>query len=355
MIDHRRRPTRRVHVGTIPLGDGAPITVQSMTNTDTRNTVATLEQVFALYAAGAQIVRLGIPDDASAQALERIVQDSPVPLVADIHYDYRLALTSVKAGAAKLRINPGNLPKRYVATVAEAAGARGIPIRIGVNAGSLPADIRRNLGSGPDALVEAALRQVRLLEGVGFFDIVISLKAADVGTTVRANELLAEQSPYPIHLGVTEAGTPEKGTIRSSVGIGYLLGRGIGDTLRVSLTGDPVKEVEVGREILRAWNLAPQGIRIVSCPTCARCQVDLPRIALGVEEAVRDVKGDLTVAVMGCEVNGPAEARAADVGVCCGPRGGVLIRGGQVIRRIDEDEMVSVLVDEIMQLLDPDA
>ncbi len=339
-----RRSSRRVMVGDIPVGGGAPVTVQSMTNTPTREVDATLSQVRTLAAAGAAIVRVAVPDRRSALALPRICRESPVPIVADIHFDHELALLSMDAGVAKVRLNPGNLREEGVRRVVASAGNRGIPIRVGANAGSLPKDIAERMGHGPRALAEAALRQVRILESAGFSDIIISVKASDVPTTVEANEILAAETDYPLHLGVTEAGTPELGSVRSSVGIGYLLGRGIGDTIRVSLTSDPVVEVKVGLEILRSWNLAPRGIRIVSCPTCARCSVDMISVAGEVEAALDGKAGNLTVAIMGCEVNGPGEARAADVGLCCGRGGGVLVKNGQVIRRVDETEMVSELV-----------
>ncbi len=350
-----RRPTRRVYVGAVPLGDGTPITVQSMTNTDTRDVTATLSQVRALRAAGAAIVRVGVPDMESARSLRAICAQSPVPVVADIHFDHRLALASLEAGVAKVRLNPGNLSEGGAQHVVEAAARRGVPIRVGANSGSLPKDIRRDLGTGPEALAEAALGQIRILERADFEDIVVSVKASDVTTTVRANEILAEKTDYPLHLGITEAGTPRRGTIRSSVGIGYLLGRGIGDTVRVSLTADPVLEVEAGLEILRAWNLAPGGLRIISCPTCARCRVDLLPVAQGVEDALEGVEGNLTVAIMGCEVNGPGEARAADVGLCCGRGGGVLVKRGRILRRVAEEDMIAELVDLVHRVLEEDA
>ncbi|MFP4200442.1 MAG: flavodoxin-dependent (E)-4-hydroxy-3-methylbut-2-enyl-diphosphate synthase [Clostridia bacterium] len=351
-MQRERRASRRVHVGSIPVGGGSPIVVQSMTNTDTRDVEATLEQISRLHEAGAEIVRVAVPDRAAAATFGDICSASPVPIVADIHFDEELALLSMRAGAAKVRLNPGNLSEVGTNAVVAEAAKRGIPIRVGANSGSLPRHISQRMGHGPEALAEAALGQIRILEDAGFRDIVVSVKASNVLSTVRANEILAERTEYPLHLGITEAGTPRRGVIHSSVGIGYLLGRGIGDTIRVSLTADPVIEVETAREILRAWELMPPGIRMISCPTCGRCRVDLLKVAQEVEDALSELKGNLTVAVMGCEVNGPGEARAADVGLCCGRGGGVLVRHGVIVRRVDEDDMVRELLDLVRDTLD---
>ncbi len=340
-----------MYVGAVPMGGDAPIVVQSMTNTDTRDSKATLEQISRLRDAGAEIVRVAVPDREAARVLAEICSASPVPVVADIHFDHHLALLSMRAGAAKVRLNPGNLSEAGAKAVVTEAARRGIPIRVGANSGSLPRHIREEMGHGPEALAEAALGQIRILENAGFGDIVVSVKASDVPSTVRANEILAERTDYPLHLGVTEAGTPRRGIVHSSVGIGYLLGRGIGDTIRVSLTSDPVIEVETAREILRAWELVPSGIRVISCPTCGRCRVDLVKVAEEVESALSELEGNLTVAVMGCEVNGPGEARAADVGLCCGRGGGVLVHHGKILRRVEERNMVRELLELVRETL----
>lgn len=316
-----------------------------MTNTDTRDARETLRQVGQLAEAGADLVRVAVPDAQAVRALGEICSGSVVPIVADIHFDHRLALGAIAAGAAKVRINPGNLGRaRYVEEVASAATRAGVPLRVGVNAGSLPAEIIESAGVTPEGMVQAALDQVRILERVGFEDLVISLKASNVAVTVRANELMAGRVDYPLHLGVTEAGSFARGSVKSSVGLGYLLGRGIGDTLRVSLTGDPVDEVRVALGILSAWGLRQSGPEIISCPTCGRCRVDLLRIVDEVERSVEGVRAPIKIAVMGCEVNGPGEARDADVGLACGRGVGLLMRGGKVLKKVSEEDMVEELV-----------
>lgn len=345
-----RRRTRTVSAGRVNIGGGAEISVQSMTNTDTRNVGDTLRQVEALGKAGADLVRVAVVDRDAAAALGEICAGSPVPIVADIHFDHRLALDAIGAGVAKVRINPGNLGREsHVAQVVAAAQRAGVPIRVGVNAGSLPDDIVRTHGVSPEAMVEAALLHVRLLEGAGFEDTVISLKASDVVTTIRANLIMAERVDYPLHLGVTEAGTERRGTAKSAVGLGYLLGRGIGDTLRVSLTGDPVREVQAAYDILSAWGLRRRGLEIVSCPTCGRCSVDLVTIVEEVERRLAGIEAPIRVAVMGCEVNGPGEAREADVGLACGRGVGLLMRDGQVVAKVEEIDMVEGLVDLVLE------
>ena len=349
----KRRLTRTVQVGTVGIGGNHPVSVQSMTNSDTRDREATLNQILQLAEAGCEIVRLAVPDQAAADNLAFLVQQSPVPLVADIHFDYRLALAALEAGIAKLRINPGNIGgKERVALLATRAKERGIPIRIGVNAGSLEKDLlEKYQGPAPRAMVDSAMRHIRLLEDEGFFDIVISLKASSVPATIEAYRLLAEHCDYPFHIGITEAGTREKGSIRSAIGLGVLLWQGLGDTLRVSLTGDPVHEVEVGQEILQSLELRQFGPVVVSCPTCGRCQIGLEKLALQVEALLSGIRRPLKVAVMGCAVNGPGEAREADLGVAGGKGEGLIFRKGQVILKVPETEIIPALREELQKIL----
>lgn len=347
-----RRPTRRIHVGRVPIGGGAPIAVQSMTNTDTRDVPATVEQIHRLAEAGCEIVRLAVLDSAAAAALERIKSRVEVPLIADIHFDHRLALEAVSAGADALRINPGNIGgRREVERVVRAAADAGISMRIGVNAGSLQKDLLAKYGGPtPEAMVESALGQIGLFETLGFEQIKISLKSSSVTNTIKAYEGLARETDYPLHLGVTEAGGIIAGTVKSAVGIGYLLAGGIGDTFRVSLTSDPVNEVRVAYEILRALNLRQRGPEIISCPTCGRCEIDLQGILESVEEGLSGITQSPKVAIMGCVVNGPGEAREADVGVAGGRGQGILFRKGEVVRKIPEDELAQVLVEEVKRM-----
>lgn len=348
-----RTQTRQVKVGPITIGGGSPVAIQSMTTTDTRDKQATLRQIKALAAAGCEIVRLAVPDQEAADNLAYLVREAPVPLVADIHFDYKLALTAIDAGIAKLRINPGNIGSHdRVRTVATAAKERGIPIRIGVNAGSLEKDLlERYGGPTPAAMVESALGHVRLLEEVNFDDIVISLKASSVKMTVNAYLELAEKCDYPLHIGITEAGTWYTGSIRSAAGLAILLWQGIGDTLRVSLTGDPVREVAAGRKILEALEMRSFGPKLVSCPTCGRCQVNLEPLAEQVEQMLAGIDQPLKVAVMGCAVNGPGEAREADVGVAGGKGEGLIFRKGEIIRKVPEAQILEALKEEIKQLI----
>ncbi|MHB0885026.1 MAG: flavodoxin-dependent (E)-4-hydroxy-3-methylbut-2-enyl-diphosphate synthase [Bacillota bacterium] len=347
-----RRASRRVTVGTVAIGGGAPIPVQTMTKTDTRDVTATAAEIRRLAEAGADLVRLAVPDHEAAEALAALVRGSPVPLVADIHFDYRLALEALQAGVDKLRINPGNIGGTdRVRALAVAAKERGVPIRIGVNGGSLEDRlIDKYGGPTPEAMVESALTQAAVLEGLGFGDIVISLKASDVRRTVEAYRLAAGRCDYPLHLGVTEAGGLLPGTVKASVGLGLLLAEGIGDTIRVSLTEDSALEVRAGFEILRALGLRSSGPEIISCPTCGRCQVDLPDVVREVEAGLRGLRAPIKVAVMGCAVNGPGEARQADVGVAAGKGGGLLFRGGQVVGRVPEGELAKVLIEEARRL-----
>jgi (E)-4-hydroxy-3-methylbut-2-enyl-diphosphate synthase len=350
----KRRLTREITVGSLRIGGANPISIQSMTNTDTRDRQATLLQIRQLTAAGCELVRLAVPDQAAADNLAYFVAQANVPLVADIHFDYRLALTAIEAGIAKLRINPGNIgDPRRVALVATQAKERGIPIRIGVNAGSLETDLlAKYQGPTPAAMVESALKHVKLLEDQGFYDIVISLKASSVPDTVAAYQQLAEQCEYPLHIGITEAGTRIKGSLRSAVGLGILLWQGLGDTLRVSLTGDPLPEVEAGREILQALNLRRFGPTVVACPTCGRTQIDLEALATQVEALVAGMEQPWRIAVMGCAVNGPGEAREADLGVAGGKGEGLIFRHGQIIRKVPEAEIIAALREELVKLSD---
>lgn len=342
--------SRQIMVGGIPVGGGAPVSIQSMTNTPTHDVEATLAQIRALAAAGCDIVRVAVPDMAAAEAIGALKAGSPVPLVADIHFDYRLALVAAEQGIDKIRINPGNIgaPER-VEAVARACMERHIPIRIGVNGGSLEKQLLEKYGGPtPEALVESALGHARLLEVYDFHDICISLKSSNVSTTARAYRLMAKKYDYPLHLGVTEAGTPDMGIIKSAAGIGGLLALGIGDTFRVTLTADPVEEIAVARKILKAVGLRREGPELISCPTCGRTKIDLIPMARRVEELLKTVDKPITVAVMGCVVNGPGEARHADVGIAGGQGEGVLFKKGEIVAKVPEDR----LVEELMKLID---
>ncbi len=343
-----------MQVGQLAIGDGAPVAVQSMTKTDTRDVAATMDEIYRLQVAGCEIVRLAVPDGEAAEALKEIRRQCPLPMVADIHFDYRLALAALEAGVDKLRLNPGNIGARHkVEEVVRAARERGVPIRIGVNAGSLEKDILERAGRVPEALVESALRHVGILEDCGFGDIIISMKSSEVRTMVAAYELIADRVDYPLHLGVTEAGPTFQGTIKSAVGIGHLLAQGIGDTIRVSLTGDSGEEVRVGFEILYALGLREKRLEIVSCPSCGRCEIDLFTV---VREAEKRLLGEdlppMKVAIMGCVVNGPGESREADVGLAGGGGLGLLFRNGRIVRRVAEAEMIDALVEECRRFRD---
>ncbi|MBF0481998.1 MAG: flavodoxin-dependent (E)-4-hydroxy-3-methylbut-2-enyl-diphosphate synthase [Desulfovibrionaceae bacterium] len=332
----KRRQTKPVRLGGLVIGAGSPIRVQSMTNTDTRDAAATIGQIKALAEAGCEIVRLAVLDDKAASALPEIKRASPVPLVADIHFDHRLALAAAEAGIDGLRLNPGNIGGvDAVDKVVRAAKQRGIPIRIGVNSGSVEKDLLARFGGPtPEAMVASALGHVRLLEERGFDQIKISLKSSNVPDTVAAYGLLALQCDYPLHIGVTEAGTPARGAVKSGVGLGILLYQGLGDTLRVSLTGDPLLEMPVAWEILRSLHIRARGPEIVSCPTCGRTEIDLAGLAEAVETRLRGVSRVFKVAVMGCVVNGPGEAREADIGIAGGRDCAVVFRKGEVLRKI---------------------
>jgi (E)-4-hydroxy-3-methylbut-2-enyl-diphosphate synthase len=352
-IDANRRSTRMIHVGDVAVGGGAPVAVQSMTNTDTRNVAETTAQIERLTDAGCEIVRLAIPDEAAVKAFGEIKQKVKVPLIADIHFDHRLALGVLKAGADGLRINPGNIGSPdAVKKVVRAAREREVPIRIGVNAGSLHRDVLKQYGGPtPEAMVQSAMDHVALLEDLDFAHVKISLKSSDVRNTIAAYELLSERVDYPLHLGVTEAGTLISGTVKSTMGIGFLLAQGIGDTFRVSLTRDPVEEVRVAWEILRCLGIRSRGPEIISCPTCGRCEIDLFALVDEVERAVSGIKASPKVAIMGCVVNGPGEAREADVGVAGGRGQGILFKKGEVVRKIPENQLAEVLISEVRRLV----
>jgi len=344
-----RRRSRQIMIGNVPVGGDAPVSVQSMTNTDTRDVRATVAQIERLAAVGCELIRVAVPDDTAAAALKDIKRESPVPVIADIHFDYRLALAAIANGVDALRLNPGNIGSAdRVRAVVQAAKERRVPIRIGVNAGSLDKLLLEKYGGvTPAAMVESAMQHIAILEALDFTDIKISLKAFDVPMLVEAYELMAEKVDYPFHIGVTEAGTVQTGAIRSAVGIGVLLSRGLGDTLRVSLTGDPVHEVRVGYEILKALGLRERGPTIVSCPTCGRTEINLIPVAEEVEKRTQHLSKPLKIAVMGCVVNGPGEAREADIGIAGGKGVALLFKKGQVVRKLREEEMVAELLAEI--------
>lgn len=348
----KRKTTRKVKVGDINIGGDSSIKVQSMTNTDTRDIGATVAQILRLQEAGCDIVRCAVPDQKASDAIGQIVKEIGIPLVADIHFDYRLALSSINNGVSKLRINPGNIGSTdKVRAVVEAAQDKGVPIRIGVNSGSLQRDILEKYGDVcPQALVESALRHVEILEKLNFNDVVISVKSSDVTEMIECYRLISEKVDYPLHLGVTESGTIKSGTIKSSVGIGALLSQGIGDTIRVSLTGDPVEEVIVAKEILRSLGHIKEGIELISCPTCGRTQLNLIEIADQLEGRLKGIKKNIKVAVMGCVVNGPGEARRADIGIAGGNGQGLIFRKGEIIKKVREEELVEELIAEIEKL-----
>jgi (E)-4-hydroxy-3-methylbut-2-enyl-diphosphate synthase len=354
MKPQERRKTRRIHVGDVPIGGAAPIAVQSMTNTDTRDVATTVEQVQRLHEAGCEIVRLAIPDQEACEAFGAIKSRVKPPLIADIHFDYRLALAALRAGADGLRINPGNIGgEGAVKQIVREAGARGVPIRIGVNAGSLPGEILKKHGHpSPDAMVESALEFIALFEDLGYEQIKISLKSSNVLHTISAYELLSRQVDYPLHLGVTEAGTLISGTVKNTMGIGILLFMGIGDTFRVSLTRDPLEEVKVAYEILRALNIRHRGPEIISCPTCGRSEIDLFSLVEKVEKGLAHIAEAPKVAVMGCIVNGPGEAREADVGIAGGRGQGILFKKGRMVKKIPEARLADRLIEEVKKMVE---
>ena len=342
--------TKQIMVGGVPIGGGAPVTIQSMTNTRTDDVEATLHQIRTLAAAGCEIIRVAVPDMAAAKAVGKIKEESPIPVVVDIHFDYKLALEAIAAGADKVRINPGNIGGAdHVKAVAQACARRGVPIRIGVNGGSLEKPLLAKYGGVcPEAMVESAFGHIRLLNQFDFDDICVSLKSSSVPMTMKAYQLMSQASNYPLHIGVTEAGTVRMGTLKSAVGIGGLLALGIGDTMRVSLSADPVEEVLAARDILKAAGLRREGADMISCPTCGRTRIDLIALANEVEERLKAVDKHITVAVMGCVVNGPGEAAAADVGIAGGNGEGLLFRKGEIVKKVPQDQ----LVDELFALVD---
>jgi (E)-4-hydroxy-3-methylbut-2-enyl-diphosphate synthase len=349
---YTRNETRRIMVRGVPIGGGSPVTVQSMTSTDTRDTAATIGQIRELAAAGCEMFRLAVQNPEAAEALKIIRKEVDVPLIADIHFDYTLAIMALEAGVDKLRINPGNIGSAtQVREVALAAAERGIPIRVGVNSGSLKKEILDRFGRpSPEALVESAVEEVDLLDDLGFSDVCVSIKSSNVMDTMRAYQLFAEKRNNPLHIGITEAGTLRYGTIKSACGIGAVLALGIGDTIRVSLTADPVEEVHAGFLILKAMGLRKESPEIISCPTCGRTEIDIVRMAEEVERRAMTLSDPLTIAVMGCVVNGPGEARESDYGIAGGKGYGLLFRKGEVVRKVGEDE----LIDSLFSLIEKD-
>ncbi len=353
----KRRNTRQIKIGDVPVGGGTPIVVQSMTKTDTKNIPKTIDQIRRLEEAGCEIVRLAVPDADAALALHKIKKHISVPLIADIHFDHRLALDALDAGVEGLRINPGNIgSKTKVKEVVLAAQERSVPIRIGVNSGSLEKVLLKKHGEAtPEAMVESAMRHVRILEDLGFDLMKISLKASDIFRTVKAYQLMAEKVDYPFHAGITEAGGIVAGTVKSSAGMTLLLQEGLVDTLRVSLTAQPEDEVRIARLILSSLKIRSFGPNIISCPICGRCEVDFVNIASEIERELSSIKANITVAVMGCMVNGPGEAKEADIGVACGRGVGVIFKKGKLHRRLKEDEIVPGFVAEVLSFLENEA
>ncbi|MDD8031303.1 MAG: flavodoxin-dependent (E)-4-hydroxy-3-methylbut-2-enyl-diphosphate synthase [Acidobacteriota bacterium] len=349
-----RRKTRAVRLGQVVIGGGAPIVVQSMTKTRTAEVQLTIRQIKRLEKAGCQVVRVAVPEGADALAIGEIKKRTSIPIIADVHFDPELAIIALESGADGLRINPGTFgSKKRLKGVVNLAKEKRIPIRVGVNAGSLEKDLLQRYGQvTPEAMVESALSQVKQLEDLGFYDLKISLKASDVWMTVEAYRLLAKKVDYPFHAGITEAGPLLRGSIRSALGLGFLIKEGLADTIRVSLTAPPEKEVLVAWEILRNLGLSHQGLNLISCPGCGRTQVDLRRIVARVERELAGIKVDLTVAVMGCPVNGPGEAKGADIGVACGRESGVIFKQGRVFKKVSESELVETLVQEVKRMVD---
>lgn len=347
-----RRKSKKIKCGSIYIGGDSPITIQSMTTTDTRNINETISQIKVLEKHGCEIVRVAVPDLEAAEAVEKIKKNITIPLVADIHFDYRVALKCIENGIDKLRINPGNIgDKERVKKIVSAAKERQIPIRIGVNAGSLDKKLLDKYEKvTPEAMVDSALEHIEILECLDFNDIIVSLKASDIKLTLDSYELLSDKVNYPFHIGITEAGTIWKGTIKSSIGIGSMLLDGIGDTIRVSLTGDPVEEIKVCKEILQSLKIRQFGVSFISCPTCGRCQVNLVNLANELEKKTVHINKNITVAVMGCAVNGPGEAREADIGIAGGKGTVLLFKKGKIIKKINEEEAVNILIKEIENL-----
>jgi (E)-4-hydroxy-3-methylbut-2-enyl-diphosphate synthase len=350
---HVRRKSRQISLGDFPIGGTSPVSVQSMTNTDTRDVHATIDQIHRLHNAGCEIVRVAVPDEKAVQALRQIKTSIEIPLIGDIHFDYRLAIGAINAGVDGIRINPGNIGGRdKIKKILVEARRDNTCVRIGVNSGSLQKEILERYGHPtPEAMVDSALEHIRLFEELDFKNIKISLKSSNVLNTINAYELLSEKVDYPFHLGITEAGTLISGAVKNSIGIGILLFQGIGDTIRVSLSRDPVEEIKVAYEILRALDLRHRGIEFISCPTCGRCEIDLFNIAERVEKELADIKSPLKVAIMGCVVNGPGEAKEADIGIAGGRGQGVLFRKGEVVKKLPEDKLAEVLIKEVKSMV----
>jgi (E)-4-hydroxy-3-methylbut-2-enyl-diphosphate synthase len=349
----KREFTRQISIGNVRIGGGAPISVQSMTNTDTRDTQSTISQIKRLELLGCEIVRVAVPDMEAAKRLGEIKRGIGIPLIADIQFDYKLAIQAIVEGVDGLRINPGNIGGRVkVRSVVESAGDKGIPIRVGINSGSIERNILSKYGHPtPEAMVESALNHIDILESLNFHDIKVSLKASNVLDTIEAYRLISGKIDYPLHIGITEAGTSFSGMVKSSIGIGVILNEGIGDTIRVSLTADPTMEVRAGYEILKALGLRDRGVNIISCPTCGRCEIDLISMANRVEERLAHIVRPFNVAIMGCAVNGPGEAKEADIGIAGGKGGGLLFIKGRAVKKVKEGELVDVIVKEVEDLV----
>ena len=347
-----RRKTKKITYGNVDIGGDSPITVQSMTNTDTRDVEATVKQIKSLEQVGCDLVRVAVLDTGAARSIEHIKKGINIPVIADIHFDYKLALESIKSGVDGLRINPGNIGDRNkVEQVVKACKERNIPIRIGVNSGSISKEtLNRFGGVNVDSMVHSAMEHIKILEDLNYDNIKVSLKATDIGLTIASYEKISKLIDYPFHIGITEAGTVWSGTIKSSVGIGTLLNMGLGDTLRVSLTGDPVEEVRVGKQILRTLGLLKDKVEIISCPTCGRTQIDLIGLANKVEKELENISKPIKVAIMGCAVNGPGEAKEADIGIAGGTDYGLIFRKGKIIKKVKEDEIIDELISEINKL-----
>ena len=344
-----REHTKVIKIGNKKIGGGNPVLIQSMTNTRTDDVEATVKQILELEAAGCEIIRCAVPDMAAAEALSEIKKQIHIPLVADIHFDYRLAIAAMENGADKIRINPGNIGSRRIKAVVDVARERNIPIRVGVNSGSLEKDlVEKYHGVTAEGLVESALDKVKIIEDMGYDNLVISIKSSDVMMCARAHELIAEKTKYPLHVGITEAGTLYSGNIKSAVGLGIILSQGIGDTIRVSLTGAPLEEIKSAKRILKTLGLRKGGIEVVSCPTCGRTRIDLIGLANQVETMVQDIPLDIKVAVMGCVVNGPGEAKEADIGIAGGVGVGLLIKKGEIIKKVPEDQLLDTLREELL-------
>jgi (E)-4-hydroxy-3-methylbut-2-enyl-diphosphate synthase len=344
-----RKKTRTIYVGKVPIGGDNPIVVQSMTKTDTADVKSTLKQIQSLEASGCEIIRLAVPDMHAAKALGKLKKSISIPMIADIHFDWRLALESIEQGVDGLRINPGNIGAHWkIKEIVTTAGERGIPIRVGVNAGSLDKELLKKYGhSTPSALVESAGKHIQILEELNFKNIKVSLKASDVPKTVDAYRLFSERYDYPLHIGISEAGPPSSGIIKSSVGLGILLSEGIGDTIRVSLTAEPEEEVRVAYAILSSLDLRRKGVNIISCPTCGRCRIDLRKLVKKVETKAKSIDKPVTIAVMGCVVNGPGEAREADFGVAGGKGRGIIFKKGEIVKKVKEEDLLNALFEEI--------